>query len=88
MLLLVDAHGYEVGIVDEDVSRHEHRIGKQARVDILLSLIHIWLIMDDVITTQNPSTMLKMHEDAVVVIDRELADAVGYSCLLYTSRCV
>ena len=36
------------------------------------------LFMDDVITTQNPSTMLKMHEDAVVVIDRELADAVGY----------
>ena len=36
------------------------------------------LIIDDVITTQNPSTMLKMHEDAVVVIDRELADAVGY----------
>ena len=36
------------------------------------------LIMDDVITTQNPSTMLKMHQDAVVVIDRELADAVGY----------
>ena len=36
------------------------------------------LIMDDVITTQNPSTMLKRHEDAVVVIDRELADAVGY----------
>ena len=36
------------------------------------------LVMDDVSTTQNPSTMLKMHEDAVVVIDRELADAVGY----------
>ena len=36
------------------------------------------LIMDDVITTQNPSTMLKMHDDAVGVIDRELADAVGY----------
>ena len=36
------------------------------------------LIMDDDITTQNPSTMLKMHDDAVVVIDRELADAVGY----------
>ena len=36
------------------------------------------LLMDAVITTQNPSTMLKMHEDAVVVIDRELADAVGY----------
>ena len=36
------------------------------------------LIMDDVITTQNPSTMLKMHDAAVVVIDRELADAVGY----------
>ena len=36
------------------------------------------LIMDNVITTQNPSTMLKMHDDAVVVIDRELADAVGY----------
>ena len=36
------------------------------------------LIMDDVLTTQNPSTMLKMHENAVVVIDKELADAVGY----------
>ena len=35
------------------------------------------LIMDDVITTQTPSTMLKMHEDAVVVIDRELAPAEG-----------
>ncbi len=36
------------------------------------------LIMDDIITTQNPSTMLKMHEDTVIVIDKELADAVGY----------
>lgn len=36
------------------------------------------LIMDDIITTQNPSTMLKMHENVVVVIDKELADAVGY----------
>lgn len=36
------------------------------------------LVMDDVITTQNPSTLLKLHSDAVVVIDKELADAVGY----------
>lgn len=36
------------------------------------------LIMDDVITTQNPSTMLKMHENAVVVIDEALAAGVGY----------
>ena len=36
------------------------------------------LIMDDVITTQNPSSMLKMHENVVVVIDEELAAAVGY----------
>lgn len=36
------------------------------------------LIMDDVITTQNPSSMLKMHENVVVVIDRALADLVGY----------
>ena len=36
------------------------------------------LIMDDFITTHNPSTLLKLHADAVVVIDRELADAVGY----------
>ena len=28
--------------------------------------------------TQNPSTLLKLHSDAVVVIDKELADAVGY----------
>ena len=36
------------------------------------------LIMDDVITTQNPSSMLKMHENVYVVIDEELADLVGY----------
>ncbi|MEG2769880.1 MAG: glucosamine-6-phosphate deaminase [Oscillospiraceae bacterium] len=36
------------------------------------------LIMDNNITTKNPSTMLKLHENAVVVIDKELADAVGY----------
>ena len=36
------------------------------------------LVMNDEITTKNPSTMLKMHENAVVVIDKELADAVGY----------
>ncbi|MEG2660135.1 MAG: glucosamine-6-phosphate deaminase [Oscillospiraceae bacterium] len=36
------------------------------------------LIMDDKITTKNPSTMLKMHENAVIVIDEELANAVGY----------
>lgn len=36
------------------------------------------LIMDDVITTQNPSTMLKLHSNAVVVIDEALAEAVGW----------
>lgn len=36
------------------------------------------LVMNDEITTKNPSTMLKMHENAVVVIDKELADAVSY----------
>lgn len=36
------------------------------------------LIMNDEITTKNPSTMLKMHENTIVVIDEELANAVGY----------
>lgn len=36
------------------------------------------LLTNDEITTQNPSTLLKLHADAVVVIDRELADAAGY----------
>ena len=36
------------------------------------------LVMSDEITTHNPSTMLKMHPNAVVVIDKELAEAVGY----------
>ncbi len=36
------------------------------------------LIMDDVITTHNPSSMLKMHENVYVVIDEELANLVGY----------
>lgn len=42
--------------------------------------------MDDVITTQNPSTMLKMHEDAVVVIDRELARRRGLQSLTPTAE--
>ncbi|MEG1932539.1 MAG: glucosamine-6-phosphate deaminase [Pygmaiobacter sp.] len=36
------------------------------------------LIMDDVITTHNPSTLLKLHADATVIIDKALATAVGY----------
>ncbi len=35
------------------------------------------LIYGNEITTQNPSTMLKMHSDVVVVIDEELAAAVN-----------
>lgn len=36
------------------------------------------LVMDDYVTTHNPSTVLKLHQNAVVVIDRELADLIGY----------
>ncbi len=36
------------------------------------------LIMDDTVTTHNPSTFLKLHRNATVVIDRELADWVGW----------
>ncbi|MEG2088185.1 MAG: glucosamine-6-phosphate deaminase [Angelakisella sp.] len=36
------------------------------------------LIMDHYVTTHNPSTILKLHPNSVVVIDRELADMVGY----------
>lgn len=36
------------------------------------------LIMDDKVTTQNPSTLLKLHADTVVFIDQELADFIGY----------
>lgn len=37
------------------------------------------LIVDNIITTQNPSTMLKMHSDVVVIIDEELAKESGYT---------
>lgn len=37
------------------------------------------LIMDENVDVQNPSTMLKMHPDVTVVIDRALADLVGYT---------
>lgn len=37
------------------------------------------LIMNDDIDVRNPSTMLKMHRDATVVIDQTLADLVGYT---------
>ncbi|MEA5010286.1 MAG: glucosamine-6-phosphate deaminase [Angelakisella sp.] len=36
------------------------------------------LLMDDYITTQNPSTLLKLHHNVTIVIDKELADLVGY----------
>lgn len=36
------------------------------------------LIMDEHVTTNNPSTFLKLHRNAVVVIDRELANMIGY----------
>ncbi len=36
------------------------------------------LIMDGSITTQNPSTLLKLHPDVEVVIDEELARAAGW----------
>jgi glucosamine-6-phosphate deaminase len=36
------------------------------------------LLTNDVITTQNPSTLLKLHSDVVVIIDEALAAAAGY----------
>ena len=36
------------------------------------------LVTNDEVTTHNPSTFLKLHANAVVIIDQELADAVGY----------
>ncbi|MCI8618870.1 MAG: glucosamine-6-phosphate deaminase [Oscillospiraceae bacterium] len=36
------------------------------------------LIMNDEIFVNNPSTMIKMHKDCVVIIDKELAELVGY----------
>ncbi len=35
------------------------------------------LYADDAITTHNPATFLKLHHDATVIIDRELAELVG-----------
>lgn len=36
------------------------------------------ILMSDEITTQNPATFLKLHPNATIVIDQELADLVGY----------
>ena len=37
------------------------------------------LIMDEYITTRVPATFIKMHPNATVVIDRELAEITGYN---------
>lgn len=37
------------------------------------------LIRDDYIATNNPSTLLKLHKDVTVIIDKALADSVGYA---------
>ena len=36
-------------------------------------------IMNENVDVNNPSTMLKMHPDVTVIIDRPLADLVGYT---------
>lgn len=38
------------------------------------------LLMNDAIDSQWPVTVIKMHPDATVIIDEELAKMVGYSC--------
>ena len=36
------------------------------------------LLMSDEITTACPATLMKLHQDATVIIDKELADTIGY----------
>ena len=36
------------------------------------------LLMSDEITTSCPATLMKLHQDATVIIDKELADTIGY----------
>lgn len=36
------------------------------------------LLMNEELNTFNPATMIKMHADATVIIDKELADRIGY----------
>ena len=35
MLRLIDAHGHEVRLIEQDVARHEHGVGEQAAVDVV-----------------------------------------------------
>jgi len=36
------------------------------------------LVMTDEVTTKNPVTFVRLHPDCTVIIDQELADAMGY----------
>ena len=36
------------------------------------------LLMSDEISTSCPATLMKLHQDATVIIDKELADTIGY----------
>ena len=36
------------------------------------------LLMSDAITTACPATLMKLHQDATVIITQELADLIGY----------
>ena len=36
------------------------------------------LLMSDEISTACPATLMKLHQDATVIIDKELADTIGY----------
>ena len=80
MLLLILPDRHEIGLVKQDVSRHQHRIGEQAGVDIVavgggfvLELSHPRQLAEHRIAVEHPRQLgmcgnMALHEKDIVFI--------------------
>ena len=64
MLLLVAAHGHQIRLIQQNIRRHQSRIGKQARVDVvgvlgglILELGHAAQLAEHGVAVQHPAKL-------------------------------
>ena len=64
MLLLIGANGHKIGLIKQDIRRHQHRIGEQAAVDVVgvlarfvLKLRHARKLAHVGIAVENPGKL-------------------------------
>ena len=89
MLLLVVPHGHQVRLVQQDVRRHESRVGEKARVDVLrvlgglvLELGHAAQLAEHGIAVQHPAQLsvgghVALDEEGILLGVQAAGDILG-----------